>query len=260
MIFLIAESKTMTACSDKISAQEYERHHPVYAGEADAIMASLRQMSAEELASAVKISRAMAVRLHGMVYEFPSKNTGSRAIEAFTGVVFRAFDYTTLDKSERKTADTRLRIVSSLYGWLRPDDVIKAYRCDFTTRLAPDNSSMTSYWRKAVTDALLRHIDDTGSRYVVDLMPSDAARCIDSKIIGAKARIIKIDFKEIRNGSLRTPDAGRLKKLRGMLLRQMIREDVSTPDDIRTLKSDCYMAETDGITTDDRICFITITD
>ena len=63
-------------------------------------------MSADELTAKVKISAAMASHLRDMIYEFPAKGMGTRAIEAFTGVVFKAFDYATLGK-EAGSAPTR---------------------------------------------------------------------------------------------------------------------------------------------------------
>ena len=260
MIFLIAESKTMTPCDGAVAPALYRNNIPEYASQADSIMLSLRHMSAYELTAKVKISAAMASHLRDMIYEFPAKGMGTRAIEAFTGVVFKAFDYATLGKEARKRADASVRIVSSLYGWLRPRDIIKAYRFDFTTRLAPDGGTFAAYWRNAVTDALLAETANRRCPSAVDLMPGDAAKCLDRRRLADRVRIVRIDFKEMRpGGTLRTPDAGRLKKLRGTLLRQIIEHGAETPDDIRALSSPCYMAELCD-TDSDTIVFSTLPD
>ena len=260
MIFLIAESKTMTPCDGAVAPGLYRSECPLFAPRADDIMLSLRDMSAGELAAKVKISASLAARLRDMIYEFPAKGMGTRAIEAFTGVVFKALAYPTLTPDALKRADSSVRIISSLYGWLRPRDIIKAYRFDFTTRIAPDGGTLAAYWRNAVTDALLAEVESTECPYVVDLMPADAARCIDRPRIAAKARIVRIDFKELRpGGTLRTPDAGRLKKLRGTLLRQILEEGAETPDDIRALTSPHYMAEAESPDAD-TIVFTTLPD
>ena len=67
----------------------------------------------------------MARKLRQMIYDFPYKESGCVAIEAFTGVVFKAFEYSSLSAQEKQITNRCVGIVSSLYGWLRPDDIIK---------------------------------------------------------------------------------------------------------------------------------------
>ena len=137
MLILIAESKTMTPCGNAVSKADYAACRPMLESDADAIMETVRSLSADELVATVKISLPMVRKLQQMAYEFPNKAVGSRAIEAFTGVVFKAFDYASLDEEARRNTTGCVRLLSSLYGWLRPDDIVKAYRTDFTTPLAP---------------------------------------------------------------------------------------------------------------------------
>lgn len=244
MLILIAESKTMAPCNGVIDHEDYAGHSPALESTADMVMESLRDMTAEELAVETKFSMPMVNRLQRMVYDFPHKSAGSRAIEAFMGVVFKAFDYASLDLHERTRACTDIRIISSLYGWLRPDDVIKPYRFDFSTPLAPEGRTFMAYWRDEVTKCLIRTLSDKGEADVLNLLPGDAARCINWKLVEPHARVWKADFREIRPGGLsRTPNAGRLKALRGQLLRQIIRDGVVSADGLMTLSSDDYFCE-----------------
>lgn len=251
MLILIAESKTIAACGCAVSREEYVAHSPLFGVEADNIMDSLRGASVDLLASDVKISPQMARKLQQMIYEFPNKNTGGRALESFTGVVFKAFDYPTLTPEEQGRADARVRIISSLYGWLLPGDIIKAYRFDFTTPLAPEGKSFAAYWQPNVTDALLRYLGETGEKNILNILPGDAARCIDWKAIGKHARVWKADFQELLpGGKTRTPNAGRLKTLRGKLLRQIIADNITDPQSLLGLCSESYVGmdrpEADG--------------
>ena len=132
MLILIAESKKMAACDSSVSGAEYNSHRPVFEKEASMIMDSLRDMNADTLLGKVKISLPMVRRLQQMIYEYPDKSHGDMAINAFTGVVFNAFRYATLSEEARMAACRRVKIISSLYGWLRPDDIIRQYRFDFT--------------------------------------------------------------------------------------------------------------------------------
>ncbi len=153
----------MAACDGSVTPEQYALHRPALDTQAGSIMESLRGMNAGELAAAVKISLPMARRLVRMIYDFPDKRLGGEAIEAFTGVVFRAFGYRLLDDDARRRACGHVRIVSSLYGWLRPDDIVKPYRFDFTTALAPGGRNFAAYWREYVTGCLLDELEACGA-------------------------------------------------------------------------------------------------
>lgn len=243
MLILIAESKTMAPCNGAVSREAYASHCPKLEVEADGIMDALKGKATDELAGAVKLSPAMIRKLQQMVYEFPNKALGEEAIRAFTGVVFKAFDYGSLSTQDKEHTCLRVRIISSLYGWLRPDDVVKPYRFDFTTPLAPAGKTFAAYWRNAVTDCLMAELQEHGFTEILNLLPGDAARCIDWKRVEAVAKVWKADFQEVQpGGNTRTPNAGRLKTLRGQLLRQMITENLTTSDQLLTLTSPTYMA------------------
>lgn len=242
MLALIAESKTMGPCDGAVPEGEYALHAPLYGAEADAIMESLRGASVDELARDVKISAALARGLRSMIYDFPCKGRGSSAIDAFTGVVFKALDYKAFAADARERLDENTRVISSLYGWLRPGDFVKPYRFDFTTRLAPDGGTFASYWRGRVTDALLADLRRGGHAEVLDLLPGDASRCIDWRRVAAVAGVWKADFRELLpGGAERTPNAGRLKTLRGRLLRQIVQEGIDSVEGLHAVEGDGFV-------------------
>lgn len=242
MLTLIAESKTMTACDTVAGPESQAAHRPLFEAEASKIMQSLAGLSAAELSRELRLSGSLAARLRSMIYEFPDKSRGVAAIEAFTGVVFKALGYAGLSAEARGNVRRDVRIVSSAYGWLRPDDIVKAYRLDYTSAAGPDGQTLSSYWRDAVTDSLLQELDSRGESDVLDLLPGDAARCIDRRRVAAHGtRLWKADFrKAVAGGKERTPDAGRLKRLRGLLLRHIACEDIRRPDALLGLETEWY--------------------
>lgn len=239
MIVLIAESKTMADRQDEISPEYYEKHCPAGETVADEVMEHVAQMSAPEIVAAIKVSAPMAAKIVRMAYEFPNKSIGLPAIEAYTGVVFRGLSYFTLSSEEKILTEEKVRIISSLYGWLRPSDIIKPYRFDFTTRLAPDDKTFSAYWRKDVTIGLVKELRQTEETVILNLLPADAAMCIDWKLVKRFAKVYKADFKQlVDGGSYKTPHAGKLKALRGELLREIITRDISKPSQLLTLETD----------------------
>ncbi len=229
MLVLIAESKTIGRCDTPVAPDDYRAHRPAFEAEAAAIMASLSDASAQELAADVKISLPLARRLCEMIYDFPNKSVGGEAAGAFTGVVFRALDYATLPPEARGRLRDGVGIISSLYGLLRPDDIVKPYRFDFTTKLAPGGLAFANYWRPELTRRLVDKLRSTGEDEVLDLLPADASRCVDWKRVREVARVGKADFRELLpGGKTRTPNAGRLKTLRGLLLRQIVTDGIES--------------------------------
>lgn len=243
MIILIAESKTMSACDTIQTPEALSLHSPVGNAVADKVMADVAAMSVSELADIAKFSPAMAARELQFAYEFPNKNLGMKAIEAYTGVVFRALGYNSFTEIEKSRLNDSVRIIASLYGYLRPDDIIKQYRFDFSTRLAPDRKPFYSFLRKDVTIALAKELKERGYCDILNLLPADASKCIDWKLIKRFGRVWKVDFKELREGgSCVTPAAGKLKTCRGELLKAIIAGNITAAESLTTLSTDNFLA------------------
>ena len=238
MLILIAESKTMTACNCRVDARDFECHRPAGYDEAFDIMARIASMSPREVAERAGLSLSMALKSHRMALDFPDKSLGEQAIRAFTGVVFKAIDFATLSEADRMELSRNVRIISSLYGWLRPDDTIKPYRLDYTSRIAPDDRAMSAYWREPLTASLVEELQTSGCKTILNLLPGDAEKCIDWTRVKPHADVWKVDFKQLKDGgTFVTPNANRLKTLRGHLLREIITRRLQSPADLQTLKT-----------------------
>ncbi|MDE7412902.1 MAG: YaaA family protein [Muribaculaceae bacterium] len=245
MLILIAESKTMEKVESAVTPSEYALHTPAGEKEAGEIMEYIKEIPLGDLSSLLKISQGMAMRLHEMAYEFPNKSMGYKAIEAFTGVVFRNLGYRSLSEEDKEWTGDHVRIISSLYGWLKPGDIIKPYRLDYSSAVSPQDTPLYAYWRQKVTIELVRDLQGSGETMILDLLPSDAAKCIDWKLVKRFAKVWKVDFKEMNGESVRSPHAGKLKALRGELLRNIILHRFSTAAQISTFNSDTMMAISD---------------
>lgn len=237
----------MASVETEVSREEFAECRPLFDGIANAIMDALRDRTPEQLAAEAGITLRLAASLRRMIYEFPNKTTGLRAIEAFTGVVFRQLRLAEYDGAQREFLRDNVRIVSSLYGWLRPDNIIKPYRFDFKSHVAPLGETLMKYWKKVVTIALAQELRAKGDTVIIDLLPSDAAKCVDWKLVKRFAKVYKVDFKMYGGTDvMKTPNAGRLKELRGRLLDLIVRNGISSPADIATLESPDFMPDPAG--------------
>ena len=248
----------MASAETDVSREELAECRPQFDGIANAIMDSLRERTPEQLAAEAGITLRLAASLRRMIYEFPNKSTGLRAIEAFTGVVFRQLRLAGYDAAQKKFLQDNVRIVSSLYGWLRPDDIVKPYRFDFKSHVAPLGETLMKYWKKDVTIAMAQELRAKGDTVIIDLLPSDAAKCVDWKLIKQFANVYKVDFK-MYDGTdvMKTPNAGRLKELRGRLLDLIVRNGISSPADIDSMESSDFMPDPAGPRYPSYLSFVT---
>lgn len=241
MLTLIAESKQMSESLLPQSGEQLAHHTPHFLSEAEEIAASLDSYSPEQLAEIVKISPRYAARLKRLLYDFPLRHTGLRALKAFTGVAFRSADFESLPDEELKNVEKNLLIVSSLYGLLRPDDIIKPYRLNFNTRIPKYDKQMSAYWRPKTTVALIKTLQERNENAVLMLLPADAFLCFDKKLLRHFAGVTTIDFKmRTSSGDLTTPPADLLKQMRGKMSVIASSPEYKTEDDLKTIYTDDF--------------------
>lgn len=238
MITLIAESKTMSSRQYEISRDKYLAHIPAAEKQAEEIIAGLSNLSSEELEERLGLSASMARTARKLIYEFPDKSLGYQALEGFTGVVFKAFDSATLSPEALDFTRRHVIIASSLYGLLRPADIIKPYRLDYKTCSAPGDMTMQRYWKQWNTIRLVKHLKEHNEHEILNLMPSDASRCFDWKVIRSFCKVYIAQMQEPDGPeSSRTPRANRLKQLRGLLLRAIADNRTDSVESLRGIES-----------------------
>ena len=236
----------MSSQEQTVSPEEYYKYTPLFEKDAEKIVEFLSTLNALQLSQRISISPALAMKAARMFYEFPNKSKGCPAFKAFTGEVFRGIDIQTLSNEALIYSDSHILIISSLYGLLNPHDIIKPYRLDFNADCAPDGGKLSKYWKSKLTIAFVKHIKSSGEKEVLDLLPGEAAKCLDWKIIKAFAKVMKIDFKTVGDdGNLKTPHSGKLKELRGKMVRTILNRKINDFDTLMRLKTPEFASDTD---------------
>lgn len=256
MLILIAESKTMRSDVASVTPDQYTRHCPVFESVADTTARFLRTLPLPELAERLRLGPKSSADAFKAYYDFPDKSTGLQAIEAFTGVVFRNLSYKSLTESQHAFTADNVGIISSLYGFLRPDDIVKPYRLDFNSPVMNGTSNTPMrFWPTPLTDQLIKIVSSGRHSHILNLLPKDAATCIDWKRVTNHASVITIDFKIQRADSLVTPQAGSLKTMRGQLLRQIILNHITDPAGLAGLETESSH-NADGLQPDGHMLFV----
>ncbi|MDE5976420.1 MAG: YaaA family protein [Muribaculaceae bacterium] len=228
----------MTLCQKEISDTLFSEEKPLFESSADEIAGLFAEMPVEEISERLSVSRALASRASTMFYEFPNKSTGYCALNGFTGEVFRALDIDSLPGEAISFAHDHLMIISSLYGLLLPRNIIKPYRFDFMVENPSSGTPMNKYWKLPLTVSFVKHMKKIEENEILDLLPGEASKCLDWKLIKAFAKVIKIDFKTLdSNGNLKTPSSGKLKELRGKMLRYILENKINSLKQLSNISS-----------------------
>lgn len=199
----------------------------------------LKKKSAKSLSKLMSISDDLAQLNYqrNQEWQLPfTKDNARPAVYAFNGDVYRGLDVYTLDtKNIDKLQDT-VRILSGLYGVLKPLDLIQPYRLEMGTKLSiGKNKNLYEFWKKKVTKALNEELED--NELFLNLASNEYFKVIDSKTL--KVPVIDIDFKELKNGEYKT--IGIFAKLaRGLMARYIIDTNAKTLEDIKGFNLENY--------------------
>ncbi|MCH5225975.1 MAG: YaaA family protein [Muribaculaceae bacterium] len=242
MLTLLAESKTMSANQNEVSEEYYNSNKPILEDIADALMLKMSEMQPSEIAASLAISGQLAVKARNLAYDFPYKQTGYPALEGFTGEAFRSLDISTLSPQALQRAERDLKFISSVYGILDSSSVIKPYRNEFNKALRKDEKSPIQLFKPKVTVELAKYIKENKVQDIINLLPADADKCIDWKILRAFTKVHKVVFQIMQpDGTLKTPIAKRLKELRGLMARDILMNGISTFSELINFESDHFV-------------------
>ena len=244
MIALLSPAKTL----------DYERPFPSidatvprFADDAEALAAAAAKLGAKKLGTLMHISDKLATLNAGRFAGFADA-TERPAIYAFNGDVYTGFEAKSLDEPAIAFAQDHVRILSGLYGLLRPLDTIRPYRLEMGTRWAPGRAkNLYGYWGSRVSALLARDLAEEGSDVIVNLASKEYWHAVET-CPPAGARIITVDFREEGPNGLRFNSFG-AKKARGLMARWMCEHRITDPDALEGFDSDGYRfagADADG--------------
>ena len=217
---------------------------PVFLDDSKIINENLKKKNPSQLKELMKISDKIAELNWKRNVEFntPFNSNNSRpALFTFDGDVYNGIDAFTLDDSKIKNAQSCLRILSGLYGVLKPLDLIQAYRLEMGTKLKIDESkNLYDFWKNKITNFLNDELNE--NEMFVNLASNEYSSVIDKKSL--KVKMTSPIFKDFKNGKLKIISFY-AKKARGLMTRFLIDNDIKSSSDIENFKSSGYMFSKD---------------
>ena len=217
------------------------RSAPAFPEEAAHLVGRLRGYDVDELAELLSVSREIAEqnaeRFRAWRRE-PDPGRSKAALFAYRGDVYQGLDADALDEAAVARAQAQLRILSGLYGVLRPLDAIQPYRLEMSTPLTAENgASLVSFWRERITPALGEAAGASDHPAVVNLASQEYAKAIDFRALACP--VVEPRFKERKGGKLRTV-AIHAKRARGRMAGWALRNAVDDPERLKDFAEDGY--------------------
>ncbi len=201
----------------------------------------LRDMDSFQIADLMKISIKLAdlnmARYQQWHTPFTAENA-KQAIFAFQGDVYQGMDAASMRESDIDFAQQHLRILSGLYGLLRPLDLMQAYRLEMGTRLSnPLGRDLYTFWGGVITDALNQALTEQCDRILINLASNEYFKAVQPSTL--KAEIITPQFKELRGDRYKIISFS-AKKARGMMSRYIIQHRLQDPQGLKAFDADGY--------------------
>lgn len=168
---------------------------------------------------------------------FTTKNA-KQALFAFKGDVYGGIDLDSFDEDDLAYAQDHLRILSGLYGCLRPLDLIQPYRLEMKTKLSnPRGDNLYQFWGESITEALNKELKKQQEPVLVNLASNEYFKSVKPKQL--EGRPLNINFKETKGGKTRIV-AIFAKRARGLMTDFIIRNRIENPADLKKFRSEGY--------------------
>ena len=233
MLVLLSPSKTQDFQTDVDLPPGSEPTTPRMLEEAAQVMEALRALPREELHRRLKLSPRLVGSVDAALDAWSGAGPGGAAEPAafaYTGETYRGLAVRELDGPALRRVQQQVRILSALYGVLRPLDAIEQYRLDFGVSLAVDGSrSLYEYWRGRITTRVAEDVRESGAGAVVNLASGEFARAVDPGALGVE--LVSPEFRQREGGKLKNVTVF-TKQARGSMARWIACNSITTPDQL----------------------------
>ncbi|XMO87208.1 peroxide stress protein YaaA [Algibacter sp. AS12] len=205
---------------------------PEFLNQSERLNKLLKTKSAKSLSKLMSISDALGQLNYERNQDWESPFTPENArpaVYAFNGDVYRGLDAYTIPEEKLETLQSTVRILSGLYGVLKPTDLMQPYRLEMGTKLkVGQNKNLYEFWKKDITKALNEELED--DELFLNLASTEYFKAIDTKTL--KVPVISANFKDFKNGKYKIISFF-AKEARGAMARYIVDTNAQTLDDLK---------------------------
>ncbi|MBT3851983.1 MAG: peroxide stress protein YaaA [Gammaproteobacteria bacterium] len=238
MIVLLSPAKTLDY------SQEFDVQHtaPAFLSDSAKLIKELKVKEPKDIASLMGLSDKLATLTFDRYQSWSASKTmgndSKPALFVFQGDVYQGLQANTFNKKDITFAQKHLRILSGLYGELRPLDVIKPYRLEMGTKLpTARGKNLYEFWGTKVQENILKELKANKSNLVVNLASKEYFTVVGS--LPTDVDVVSPVFKDFKNGEYKLISFY-AKKARGYMSHWIIKNKVSKPEDLKNFDAEGY--------------------
>ncbi len=236
MLVVISPAKKLNENCDKNLISKYTV--PPYLENSKKIVSTLKTYSVRKLSKLMNISdKISSLNFERYTkWSLPfSRDNAHPALLLFQGDVYKGIEAESFEEEDFLFAQKSLRILSGLYGILKPFDLIQPYRLEMGTQLKIGKyNDLYDFWGDSITNAINK---DNNSDYLINLASVEYFKSINQKNL--KSKLINISFKEKRDGNYKIIGIY-AKKARGLMSRYIVKNKITDPKQIKKFREDNY--------------------
>jgi len=225
----------------------------IFLKDAELLNAQLKEQSPESLSKLMGISSNLAMLNYqrNQDWKLPFTADNARpAIYAFNGDVYRGLDAYSISENKLDVLQNTVRILSGLYGVLKPLDLIQPYRLEMGTKMpVGEHKNLYEFWKDKITQALNEELQD--DEVFLNLASNEYFKAINPKAL--KVPVVDIDFKEFKNGKYKTI-AIYAKVARGLMARYIVENNSKTIEDVKGFDAENYRFS-EALSTENKLVF-----
>ncbi len=238
MLIVLAPAKTLDFKKQQLTRRSST---PALLEDSETLINCLRRFSPKQLSKLMKISGELAQVTHQQyaAWSLPfTPSNAKQAVLAFRGNAYVGLNADTFSAADFGNAQQSLRIVSGLYGVLRPLDLIQPYRLEMATKLkTPRGNTLYQFWGSRIAEVLMKELKRQDDPVMMNLASNEYFKSVNPKQLDA--RIVTPSFKEARHGTHKSIGAFS-KKARGLMASYIIRNQLTDVEDVKSFDAEAY--------------------
>lgn len=253
MLMIISPAKTLDFTKENKAGYSTST---IFHNETKELIDVLDKYTIEELSNLMKMSEKLAEENYNRYQKFFTDEIVSKeALLAFDGAVYRGIDSQSFTCEDLEYAQKNLRILSGLYGVIRPLDMIKEYRLEMGTKLKfKTYKSLYNYWGDKLTNFILKEVESSyGDKVLINIASNEYSKALNLSEINKKYKVINIEFKEKRGEEYKVVGTY-AKKARGLLVNYIIKNKIVNVEDIKAFNKENYVLNIE-LSTDEEFIF-----
>jgi len=252
MITVISPAKTLDL---EAKVESDVKSDPIFTAEPERLIKKLKTLSRKKISNLMSLSEKLSdlnYQRYQMWTPEPSEEMVKQAVLMFKGDVYLGLEAETFTTEEYTRSQESLRILSGLYGYLKPMDLIQAYRLEMGTKLpVARKKNLYEFWGDKIAKEINRELEAHNQKYVVNLASNEYFKAANEKKI--KYPIITPVFKDAKNGNYKVISFF-AKRARGVMARWIIQNKIENPEKLKLFDQDGYYYN-DALSTNQEIVF-----